>query len=336
MRFFSLLICLPLIWGCPRIKANTDERKVQLVDTLSESMDESSGRDTLTSVIVSGKYDIWAKHDERYRITTDSLCKAGDTLFINKTRLQGEWEVVFDCSVAGEGFDPWYVVERLEIYDSITSLVLVSDGRANGQSAGFLVNYGAEGQCIDALEIFYEDYVEYYSELGSTFYLECQSWEIPQVELFESSVDSEDPDLSEYKVFTRQVVDVLPSGQFSECEISEENIQWIGQTCFLIPTPEIIQFTDEENPEAQDWFTVMDDWAWYSAHTREALNEIGLKEISVEKRYLGFRTADMDDIIIDSRSHDVYVFLFKVGHAPVFVDICMPDIPRIKQYLNLP
>ncbi len=322
MRLLFILICLPLIFGCMRgNKKKIDDRKVLSIEAVPENEEKLYSEAPLIPIDNGERYDIWASRDERYNITADSLCGAEDTLFANKTRLRGQWEVVMDRHIASENHNPWHVAERFDIHDGIMTLVLVSDGRASDESCGWLVNYDAEGKCIDALKIFYEDD---YSSLWPAFYFDCQSWEAPCVELLEKSRTT----------FTRQVVDVLGTGRFSGREIHEDSIQWVEQTCYIIPSPEVIHFDDEESPEAQDWFTVVDDWTWYGAQTREALNEIGLEEVYADKRYLGYKIANQSKIILDSRSPDISVIVFKVGQQPILADICTPEIVEIKKYLN--
>ncbi|SNV35098.1 Uncharacterised protein [Chryseobacterium taklimakanense] len=117
------------------------------------------------------------------------------------------------------------------------------------------------------------------------------------------------------------------------------NTEEISKSCLIIPMPETKAFKDENSPEADVYFTAMDDWNWYSAHLREEFEKLGVKELNVKKPYLSFKTA-AERIILDPRKNvngiKAYAFLYKENKPPIWINLIPDDNDwdAIKDYLR--
>jgi len=140
-----------------------------------------------------------------------------------------------------------------------------------------------------------------------------------------------------------KAVDYEPVHQITDYQpytdiIHANNILDINETCLIEIWPEPIQFDDEESEEAEDYFTAMDDFAWYIAETRTRFEEMGIKSVIAEKQYLSFTLANNEKIIVDTRKEQngvsVSTLLYKKGHIPIIISIVGQDMDSINNYLQ--
>jgi len=107
--------------------------------------------------------------------------------------------------------------------------------------------------------------------------------------------------------------------------IPTDSILSIKETCLIEISPEIEHFDDEDSEEAQNYFTAMDDWIWYTFQTSEQFKKIGIETVVAEKRYLSFTLANNEKIIVDTRKEQngktVNALLYKKGHIPILIHI---------------
>ncbi|MDR2910474.1 MAG: hypothetical protein LBV47_03790 [Bacteroidales bacterium] len=120
--------------------------------------------------------------------------------------------------------------------------------------------------------------------------------------------------------------------------IPADSILYITETCLITIQPEIRHFEDEDSEEADAWFTAMDDWGYYMAQTSKLFDELGVKNVNAEKRYLSFALAGGERIIVDTREMQngwpAHMLLYKQGHLPLYINTADPDMEGICGYLG--
>ncbi|MDR0829180.1 MAG: hypothetical protein LBN95_03600 [Prevotellaceae bacterium] len=111
--------------------------------------------------------------------------------------------------------------------------------------------------------------------------------------------------------------------------VSEDNIQDIRGTCLIQMPVEIKHFENEDSPEAEEYLTIMDDYAWFMSETIGYFEQKGVKNISPKKKYLRFTLSDGERIVIDSDAAQNNVkpaaLLYRKGAMPVVIDIATKD-----------
>ena len=133
-----------------------------------------------------------------------------------------------------------------------------------------------------------------------------------------------------------QLTNILPYTN----EIPADSIQAIKETCLIVLSFEQQHFDDEESEEAQAYFTIADDWLYYTSETITRFKEMGIKDIIHKKRYLSFMLYDGEKIIIDTKEKQngtVYAaLLYRKGYIPIMIDIVGSDeeTEHIESYLS--
>jgi hypothetical protein len=118
--------------------------------------------------------------------------------------------------------------------------------------------------------------------------------------------------------------------------ISPDSIQTVTETCLILICPEEQHFADEDSKEAQDYFTVADDFGWYAAETGSNFNKLGIGSGCAEKRYLSFAIDNNENQLIDTKARDIFgAYLYKKGKAPIPVNIVSNDWETIANYLQM-
>lgn len=119
-------------------------------------------------------------------------------------------------------------------------------------------------------------------------------------------------------------------------KISADSIQFVNETGLVELMPESKEFEDEELEEAQNYYTAVDDLLYYLHENRARYENIGVKSIAVQKRYIVFKLNNDEDIIVDSweeqNGYPVHAFLYRKGRIPLTVDIV--DVDFVNQDLN--
>ena len=111
---------------------------------------------------------------------------------------------------------------------------------------------------------------------------------------------------------------------------TRNDTQYITETCLVsILIEEYL--SDEEGSG---------DYAYYIWKTAEQIEEMGIKEMDVEKPYLSFALFDGTQYVIDTKTakDDPYgkgMLLYKKGYKPMYVHIAEPDMESIEKYLKL-
>lgn len=128
---------------------------------------------------------------------------------------------------------------------------------------------------------------------------------------------------------------------FSSLKNENSNeIESIKSTCLIIFSPETKNFDDENSKEADSYFTVMDDWGYYSSELSTYFEKFSIKSKYTKKRYIELEIENKKKIIIDTKSkiNDYYTscLLYKKGTTPIIVYLIMDDntIDEIKNYLK--
>ncbi len=116
----------------------------------------------------------------------------------------------------------------------------------------------------------------------------------------------------------------------------------LSQTELVLIQPELKKFADENSEEAADYFTAMDDWAYYASETARLFEALHVKVVNTDKRYLIF-TQGADQRMIfdtqkprqDSEEGTWGAFLYRQGQPPIAIDITDNDMAAAKAYLGL-
>jgi hypothetical protein len=118
--------------------------------------------------------------------------------------------------------------------------------------------------------------------------------------------------------------------------IPSDSIQTVTKTCLVVKYPEVRHFEDETAEGADEYYTVVDDFVFYMAETDTRFQKLGIKMITVEKRYLSFALGNGENHIIDTKEQSIWdAFLYKDGHIPITVDIVINNWTDIAAYLDL-
>ena len=119
-----------------------------------------------------------------------------------------------------------------------------------------------------------------------------------------------------------------------------KEIETVSETRLIIFDPETKTFKDENSEEAENYFTAMDDWNFYSHELSESLGKLGVQTKHLSKRYLSIKFPDQKEILIDTKSKingaNVQALLYKKGKIPIIVPLILleEDLNEVKAYLR--
>jgi len=122
--------------------------------------------------------------------------------------------------------------------------------------------------------------------------------------------------------------------------LNPKDIETVSETRLIIFEPETKTFKDENSPEADAYFTAMDDWNFYSAELNQSFEKMGIKTYYLKKRYLSIKFSNQKEIIIDTKSkingNLMQALLFKKGKMPIVVPLIPleEDLNEVKAYLQ--
>ena len=122
--------------------------------------------------------------------------------------------------------------------------------------------------------------------------------------------------------------------------LDPKDIETVSETRLIIFDPETKTFKDENSPEADAYFTAMDDWNFYSSELNQSFEKLGIKTIYLNKRYLSIKFPDQKEIIIDTKSkingNLMQALLYKKGKMPIVVPLIPleEDLNEVKAYLR--
>jgi len=117
-----------------------------------------------------------------------------------------------------------------------------------------------------------------------------------------------------------------------------KEIETISETRLIIFDPETKTFKDENSEEAENYFTAMDDWNFYSHELSESLGKLGVQTKYLNKRFLTFNSPNKN--VIDTKSKingaNVQALLYKKGKIPIVVPLILleEDMELVKDYLR--
>ena len=115
-----------------------------------------------------------------------------------------------------------------------------------------------------------------------------------------------------------------------------DNTQTVNETCLIFVCPEEQNFEDENSEEAERYFTIVDDFVFYSSETAMRFKEAGINCIAAEKRYLSFILDNNEKYIVDTKKQGNFdALLYKKGQTPILVDIVVNDFESIADYLGV-
>ena len=101
------------------------------------------------------------------------------------------------------------------------------------------------------------------------------------------------------------------------------DIQEFLQTIFVVIPPTVPNFDDEDSEEADEYYTMTDDWAWYISETQTQIESMGVPIIWADKRYLSFVLSETETITVDvSQSQNgtsISGLLYKQGEIPIMI-----------------
>jgi len=119
---------------------------------------------------------------------------------------------------------------------------------------------------------------------------------------------------------------------------NSKEIETITETRLIIFDPETKTFKDENSPEAENYFTAMDDWNFYSHELSESLGKLGVQTKYLKKQFLNFNLLNKN--VIDTKSRingaNVQALLYKKGKMPIIVPLILleEDLELVKDYLR--
>ena len=117
-----------------------------------------------------------------------------------------------------------------------------------------------------------------------------------------------------------------------------KEVETVSETRLIIFNPETKTFKDENSEEAENYFTAMDDWNFYSHELSESLEKLGVQTTYSEKRYLNFNLPNKN--VIDTKSKingaNVQALLYEKGKMPIVVPLILleEDLELMKDYLR--
>lgn len=120
--------------------------------------------------------------------------------------------------------------------------------------------------------------------------------------------------------------------------LDSKEIETISETRLIIFDPETKTFKDENSQEAENYFTAMDDWNFYSHELSESLGKLGVQTKYLKKRFLNFNLPNKN--VIDTKSKingaNVQALLYKKGKMPIVVPLILleEDLDLVKDYLR--
>jgi hypothetical protein len=112
----------------------------------------------------------------------------------------------------------------------------------------------------------------------------------------------------------------------------------ITSTSLIIFSPTLKKFENENSKEAEDWYTAMDDWNYYSHELAESFKKIGVKPRYTEKRFLRFNIENKQTITIDTKAKmnnfTANCLLYKQDKTPMLLYLVDNDMAEVKRYLS--
>ncbi|WP_435955204.1 hypothetical protein [Dryocola sp. BD626] len=128
---------------------------------------------------------------------------------------------------------------------------------------------------------------------------------------------------------------------FTQATVPDDVLELKETTAVLI-TPPVKEFADENSTEAQDYSTVMDDWAFYAMNQYDFFESVHVPVIKSDQHRFLITLADNRRIIFDTdriqpqMDFSCGIFLYRKGHLPITLDFTMPDPDIVNKYLAQP
>ena len=110
---------------------------------------------------------------------------------------------------------------------------------------------------------------------------------------------------------------------------NSNEIEVVGKTKLIIFSPETKTFKDENSIEAENYFTTMDDWNYYSSELKNYFAKLKIETFYTKKRYLQFEIENGEKIIINVKNkinnYNAQCLLYKKGKRPIIVYLVTSD-----------
>ncbi len=112
-------------------------------------------------------------------------------------------------------------------------------------------------------------------------------------------------------------------------QYNKNEIEIVENSKLIIFSPETKTFNDENSVEAENYFTSMDDWNFYSHELKDYFSKLKIETIYTKKRYLSFEIENDDTIILDSKNdinnYKAQCLLYKKGKRPIITYLILTD-----------
>lgn len=117
-------------------------------------------------------------------------------------------------------------------------------------------------------------------------------------------------------------------------------IEIVNTSKFIIFSPELKEFKDENSIEAENYFTTMDDWNFYSYELKHYFDTLKIETLYTKKRYISFVIENGEKIILDTKNkinnYKTQCLLYKTGKRPIIVYLpsTEEDQDNVQNYLK--
>ncbi|WP_175622974.1 hypothetical protein [Chryseobacterium schmidteae] len=119
-----------------------------------------------------------------------------------------------------------------------------------------------------------------------------------------------------------------------------EQTENVAETRLIIFSPEYKTFKDENSEEAENYFTAMDDWNFYTHELNEQFEKLGIKTVYLKKPYLKLKIGNNKSIVINTHekinNYNTQALFYKKGKKPIVIHLIFSDnnLEEIKEYLK--
>ncbi|MCU0355484.1 MAG: hypothetical protein MUD08_17355 [Cytophagales bacterium] len=146
---------------------------------------------------------------------------------------------------------------------------------------------------------------------------------------------------NDWKIFNHCEVDfkeMVTNYRINDNALNRDSVQVIDETCFVHFPPETKTFADENSPEAEAYFTAMDDWSYYMNETNQNFAKAGVKSVAAEKRFLLFKRDTNEEILVDTKDTQlgmkISALVYRKGKMPLVVNLVDNKMEICKKYLG--
>ena len=121
---------------------------------------------------------------------------------------------------------------------------------------------------------------------------------------------------------------------------NNNEIEITNESKLIIFSPETKTFKDENSTEAENYFTAMDDWNYYSSELKDYFAKLKIETFYTKKRYLEFEIENGETIIVDTKNkinnYKAQCLLYKKRKRPTIVYLILSDDDKeeINNYLK--